>query len=61
MEERLVREASLAIHHEFEVDDELKSNDRLLAGDGFSENEFDNVSNNIGIELCWGFLSISCS
>ena len=44
LEDRLGREASLAIHHEFEVDDELESNEGGLTGDGLSANDFETVS-----------------
>ena len=44
MEERLSREASLAIHHEFEVDDELESNDGYFNVDRLSSNDLENVS-----------------
>ena len=44
LEERLSREASLAIHHEFEVDDELESSDGYFAGDRLSNNDLENVS-----------------
>ena len=41
--ERLTREASLASHHEFEVDEEMEPNDRSTA-DGLSSNDFEQVS-----------------
>ena len=44
LEERLSREASLAIHHEFEVDDEVETGDGFLTGDRLSSNDIDTVS-----------------
>ena len=43
--DRLTREASLASHHEFEVDEEMEPNDRSAA-DGLSSNDFEQVSEN---------------
>ena len=45
LEERLSREASLSIHHEFEVDDERETNGGNVVGDGVSAYDFEHVSN----------------
>ena len=41
--DRLTREASLASHHEFEVDEEMEPNDRSAA-DRLSSSDFEQVS-----------------
>ena len=57
--DRLTREASLASHHEFEVDEEMEPKD-IATSDGLSLNDFEQVSKLNCSTVCMELLIAEC-
>ena len=55
MEERLTREAALAIPHEFEVDDETDPNEALYPGDLSTPNDYVSIYHDISLQTLFVF------